>query len=359
LVKWRWGEEAATAAAAAAAAAAMEKYRQFADGGTGVNPFVPHWSHYKSALPIRAAKFLVMLPVALARVCLFSVALLWLAFSEFICMLIPLGIVRYPIYGLLTYVGCGFALLALGVLPIGDTIADYRRLRIMPPKVGGQRVFDAKSGTVVLANHQGLTDVLYLGMRLCPTFVFPTADGTPLRVSLLGALRRAGARRPAPALSSSEDNTLANHASWAKGGWRGPVVVFAEGTRTNGTCVLAWKKRTVDGLTCFDKVAGTALVTLEYSKAGAYTPHHTVGTAFRHVLWLCYQPWHTVSSVWLPSSTVGPALKDKPLPEHPAFLRSVLTKMIPGAVEVDVSSDKHLDFMAFWDTSQNKRYKKS
>lgn len=337
----------------------MEKYRQFADGGTGVNPFVPLWSNYKSALPVRAAKLIVMLPVAVARLCLFSVALLWLALSEFLCMFIPLGIVRYPIYSLLTYVGCAFALLALGVLPIGEALADFRRLRIMPPKVGGQRVFDAQSGTVVLANHQGLTDVLYLGMRLCPTFVFPAADGSPLRVSLLGALRRAGARRSAPAFRSCEDNTLSNHASWAKGGRRGPIVVFVEGTRTNGSCVLTWKKRTVDGLTYFDKVAGTALVILEYSKAGYYTPHHTVGTAFRHVFWLCYQPWHTVSSVWLPASTVGPTLKDKPLPEHPEFLRSILTKMIPGAVEVDVPSDKHLDFMAYWDASQSKRYKKN
>ena len=126
---------------------------------------------------------------------------------------------------------------------------------------------------------------------------------------------------------------------------------------------------------------GTALVTLEYNKEGAYTPHHTVGTIFklmpqkvsqnvtfrksvnslRHILFLCIQPFHSaadsmapaalvpdlnisaseVKSTWLPASDVAgvfrflhdaecepsrayeaTAVKGKPTTEAMALLRS-------------------------------------
>merc|ERR1712070_1093837 len=130
--------------------------------------------------------------------------------------------------------------------------------------------------------------------------------------SLLGAIRRAGARRLSAPLSATK---LASIVTRAHKGFGGPVVVFPEGTRTTGNCVLAWKDKTFEGVESLVKPAGTALISLEYSKFGAYTPHHTVGTFFKHVFWLCFQPYHTVKAVWLPASDVGAATKDKPLTE--------------------------------------------
>lgn len=319
-----------------------------------MNPFVPVWSHHKSSLAVKAVKVLVLLPVAFLRLVLFALALVWLALTELLCALIPLGIIRYPLYRALTYPGCGLALFAVGLMPLGDALADHRRLKIAPPKVGGARACSASHGTIVLVNHQGITDVLYLGMRVCPTFVFPASDGAPVKCSLLAALARASSPRPAPA--PQQPSTLAEIAERARSGWQGPVAVFPEGTRTNGSCVLAWKPRTFEGLASFEKPVGAALMSLTYSKTGAYTPHHTVGTAFRHLCWLCLQPWHTVQSVWLPASDAAAAIKGKPVPEQTALLRSVLTRMITGAVEVDVTADKHPEFMAYWDASQRKGY---
>jgi len=332
----------------------MEKYRQFGDGGTGVNPFVPVWSHHKSLVVVRALKVLILFPIAVLRLALLAVAVAWLGLAELVCAPIPLGVLRYPLYRLLSSVGCAVALFALGLLMPGDALADHRRLKIASPKAGGGRAFDAGHGTLVLANQQGLTDVLYLGLRLCPTFVFLAGNGVPVRCSLLSALRRAGSRRPAPPLEQGAP--LAEIADWAQAGRHGPVAIFAEGARTNGSCILAWKPETFAGPPPFERPAGTALVGIEYSKTGAYTPHHTVGTAFRHVLWLCLQPWHTVQAVWLPAPSVATAIKGKTLTEQTALLRTVLTRMIPGAVEVEVSCSKHLDFMAYWDASQRKRY---
>eukprot|EP00438_Fugacium_kawagutii_P022763 Skav209806 [mRNA] locus=scaffold2415:13040:24261:+ [translate_table: standard] len=77
-----------------------------------------------------------------------------------------------------------------------NQVADHRRLKLLPPKVNRSACFDASRGCLVLANMQGLTDVLYLGMKLCPVFVFPAADGSPVAYSLLGALARAAAESP-------------------------------------------------------------------------------------------------------------------------------------------------------------------
>ena len=58
--------------------------------------------------------------------------------------------------------------------------------------MGRSSCFDAHRGCLVLSNLQGLTDVLFIGMKLCPVFAFCAADGGVVAYGLLGALRRAG-----------------------------------------------------------------------------------------------------------------------------------------------------------------------
>jgi len=252
------------------------------------------------------------------------------------------------------------ALVGLGIwfTAGSNSVADHRRLKLAPPKVRKYLGFDASGGCIVLANMQGLSDVLYLGMQLSPVFVFPAADGTPVAYySLLSALRRAGARRAS--MAPEKKQTLAEIAEDARKGWKGPVLVFPEGARTNGSAVLAWKPKTFEGLESVTKPVGTALVSVEYSKHGSYTPHHTVGTAFKHVFWLCTQPYHTVKTVWLASSEVEVAVKDKTLAESVSFLRTVLVRMLPGAVEAELFAEKQQEFLGFWDASQKKGYTKA
>lgn len=334
----------------------MEKYRQFADGGTGVNPFVPEWSHYRMSLPKRMVKVLVMFPIALVRMAIVTLAVLWLCLSHAICILLPLGFVRYPIYRVLTYVGCAIGLLGLGVMPTpgGEVLADHRRLKLAPPKKGGGRTFDATRGALVLANQQSIVDVFYLGMKLCPTFAFVASDGSPVELSLLGALRHSCARFPS--LAQTRHSRLEDILLRARAGWWGPVVLFPEGARTNGSCVLTWNSKTFEGLTSFDKPYGTALVSIVYSKTGAYTPHHTVGSGLRHIFFMCLQPWHTVVATWLPTTDVAAAAQGKSLEAQIPLLRTLLVRMVPRAVEVDVGAEKHLGFMDYWETSQSKAY---
>lgn len=331
----------------------MEKYRQFGDGGTGVHPFVPVWSNLRTPLILRLLKVFVV-PIALLRLLLFTVAVLWLSLTEVLCMLIPIGALRYPIYRLLTYFGCLVALLALGIISTSDELADHRRLKLEKPKGGASKVFDARSGALVFVNHQGLTDVLLLGLKVSPVFVFPASDGTPVKYSLVEALRRAVSheKETAPAKSAGCSVTLADIAAEAKSAWQ-QVVVFPEGARTTGNCVLAWKARSFEGLESFDD---SAVLSIQYSKTGAYTPHHTVGSGLWHLFWLCMQLPHTVGTVWLPSKDIASKLKGETMPEQAKLLRTLLVRMITGAVEVEVGSDRFLEFWTFWNDAQKKGY---
>lgn len=252
------------------------------------------------------------------------------------------------------FVGCRLALFALGVFVTSETNADHRRLKLAMPKTRGTTLSGAAHGSLILANQQSFVDVLYLGAVVCPTFVFVAADGSPVVYSLLGALSRAGSRRPVAAPPTKI--SLPQIAKDVAAAWRGPVIVFPEGGRTNGSCVLAWNKGTFADVESFDAPIGTGLLSFDYSKSGAYTPHHTVGTTFRHVFWMCMQPFHTLKTVWLPASEVAAAVKGKPAAEQISFLRTILVRMLPGAVEVEVGAAKHVEFMGFWDASQRKGY---
>lgn len=63
------------------------------------------------------------------------------------------------------------------------------------------------------------------------------------------------------------------------------------------------------------------------------------------MLYLLLQPFHTVRSCWLPSIEVAAAVKGKPLLEATKLLRTLLTRMLPGAVEVELKAEKHQEFM--------------
>lgn len=336
----------------------MEKYRQFADAGTGVNPFVPPWVNTKTSLGLRALKFFPLLAVALIRLCFLLVALLWLALAEFILLPIPGCTPRRLLYRIFTKIGCSAALWGLGVTTVEEHAADHRRLKIAPGKKTVSPGADANAGTLVLANHQSVADILYFGSKLGPVFVFVGGGGVPVQRGLLGAFRYSlGPPSKTPPLGKHV--TLAEVAKRARSSCSGPVVVFPEGTRSNGASVLAWKDETFKGLEDFQKPFGTSLCGLEYGKGGsfhAYTPHHTVGRPLFHILFMALQPWHKLSVTWLAACDVERVVQGKPLEEQRALCRTLITRMVPGAVEADVQAETHVDFLDYWNNASKKKY---
>lgn len=335
----------------------MEKFRQFADPGTGVNPFVPVWSNYRSPWWGKLLKFLIMLPVGLARLILLIFAFAWLLIASLLCSVIPVGAVRYPLQRCFYFLGCRMALTGLGVLSVNTAAADHRRLKCRPPTTETSPGSDARHGVLICVNYQGFTDVLYYGMKVCPTFVFPASDGSPVAYGLLGALRRACSQELSAPVGKS--SSLTDILSAAHAGWNGPVVLFAEGAKTNGSSVLVWKERTFKGLSSLEKPQGTILSSVEYSKSGAYTPHHTIGGALVHIWLLCYQPWHSLTATWLSAADVSTAVKGKELAEQVDLARTLVVRMVPNAVSVDVAAEKHGEFLAYWYNSKSRKYTQS
>lgn len=334
----------------------MEKFRQFADSGTGVNPFVPAWANYRSPIYMRLLKWLLLLPVALARFVLLLLALLTLSLGTVLCAIIPVGAVRRPIQQIFSFCGCRLGLTALGVLSLSSAAADHRRLKCRPSAREIGPGSDAKHGRMILSNYQGITDVLYYGMKVCPVFVFPTEDGSPIACGILGALKLATACKLPP----KTKDTLDKISEKANSGWEGPVVVFAEGARTNGSSVLTWKPHTFKGIKQLEKPYGTLLATIEYSKTGAYTPHHTVGGAFYHCWNMCYQPWHTLTATWLAADDLAASIKEKPVEEQLELARTFNVRMVPNAVSVDIVAEQHEQFLGYWyQFSSAKKYQKN
>lgn len=332
----------------------MEKYRHFGDKGTGVHPFTPAWSHHKVSFPVRAAKFIVLFPVALLRLLLLVLAFVWLVLGTVICTVIPVPVLRYPVQRFFDSFGCWVALFALGFLMHNEEVALNQRLKLPVAKgPKGTPTAGARAGSLVLCNQQCLVDVLYLCMRSSPVFVFTVSGGVPVRVGLFGALRFSSSRRPtAP---RGRPVALPEVLVQAKASWQ-PVVLFPEGARTVGNCVLPFQPRAFEGVKALEGPAGCTLCALEYSRSGAYTPHHTVGGPLAHVGFMMLQPWHTLKAVWLPPAEVAAATKGKPVEEQVRFARTLLTRMLPQAVEAEVAAETHVEFMDFWDASRKKGY---
>lgn len=209
-------------------------------------------------------------------------------------------------------------------------------------------------GCLVIVNQQGVADVLYLCYELSPTFVFVDLDGKPIACGAFNALQHALSRSPLKAPGKGDD--LAKLAASARSGWQGPVVVFPEGARTTGNCVLPWEASTFEGLDSFEQPVGAAICSLAYSKTGPYTMHHTVNKPLLHLFYLCLQPFHTVSATWLSSLDAATSLKGKPKGEQAALLRTLLTRMVPDAVEVQTNAKTFYEFLDFWDAAQKKGY---
>eukprot|EP00747_Dinoflagellata_sp_TGD_P181920 gnl/TRDRNA2_/TRDRNA2_35930_c0_seq1.p1 gnl/TRDRNA2_/TRDRNA2_35930_c0~~gnl/TRDRNA2_/TRDRNA2_35930_c0_seq1.p1 ORF type:complete len:350 (-),score=54.44 gnl/TRDRNA2_/TRDRNA2_35930_c0_seq1:100-1149(-) len=334
----------------------MDKYRQFEDGSTGINPFLPHWHNYHQS-PVKALiKFIIMFPIAMARMLLFTIAMAILATVSSINSnkIWPIECFRRHIYVFWCWIGCGTALFAMGVLWCEECLADHRKLKLVPPKVRLGGFGDYVHGSIFYANHSSLVDVLWFGMKFCPTFfVFVSKDGNPVHYRIFEALFWATSKHGEtyPGMTYGTDDTCVLSSIYHDG----PVVVFPEGARTNGTALLKWRHWSFKNKISFKEPFGSSLVAFEYPKEGAYTLHHTVGGAFEHVFWCCYQPWHTMKITWLPDKDFFPAIKPYENPHgipdvvsQIQVLRETLSRLC-NMPEVEIGAGEFLEFQTLWD----------
>lgn len=242
----------------------MEKFRSSADPSTGLHPFIPV---PRSSIPILFLGFVLLLPLRLPILILsLSLTALLAATSSALAILSP-ALAR-PVLRLAHRLGLRLLLLSLGVWHYSPPILERPRSRSTPPGAF------PTTGAAVFTNTASYLDTLYLACALSPTFVLAAPGGRLVRASLPRAFLHAftGAADAPPGAAALADlcaESLANSG--------GPVVVFAEGTTTNGAGVLAFPRR-IDAQ-CAAPMFAAAMT---YSPSRRET--HTVGSGALHAL---------------------------------------------------------------------------
>eukprot|EP00658_Telonema_sp_P-2_P072184 TRINITY_DN61362_c0_g1_i1.p1 TRINITY_DN61362_c0_g1~~TRINITY_DN61362_c0_g1_i1.p1 ORF type:complete len:309 (-),score=35.46 TRINITY_DN61362_c0_g1_i1:160-1086(-) len=255
----------------------MEKYRDWSDPGSGINPFVP----LTKPRPVWHTIWGLTLGAVLApvKMVLFGLLLLLLALLELIGILVY----RLPLIGrfaerLAQLVLCRGMLALLGVW-------------LVSTKRVGKKPFHLNPGETIVANYSSYADLLWIMANYSPIFALPASvDGDKLvPVSGLGALVRSLGHWIPPARSSTGigmEQLISIARAQAK-----PIVIFPEIVRTNNTAVLA-----LSASLCLACAKAPSLhgIALSYSKTRHSLPF-SAGNSIIHMFHAMRQPLQTMS----------------------------------------------------------------
>ncbi|KAI9228869.1 MAG: hypothetical protein DHS80DRAFT_22911 [Piptocephalis tieghemiana] len=279
----------------------MEKYSQWRDPGTGIQPFLPPVpSRTATQGPGYLARRYLLGPIlCILRLILLLVPLLLFGLTELLIFIIPVPVLQRAIHRPLTAVTARLTLLLAGFWSIPSRIVTLRKGRSIAKKVEPIR-----SGDLLITNHTSYVDILYLMFRALgipsrydPVFTRCYTDSP--KVSLVSpweAMRTCGQvyeKTPATAM------TLEEACSMARRKHQGPVVVFPEGTTSNGRALLAFTQvlsgvQGAEGLGEGKGKVGVHALILRYT----YTitcPSYTVGNMALHALHILTQSVNRLS----------------------------------------------------------------
>ncbi len=90
----------------------------------------------------------------------------------------------------------------------------------------------------------------------------------------------------------------------AKSAGVSPIVIFAEGAKSNGKGILTWPSGVEADLQTLAKEGRVAMAWIQYSTGGSYSPHHLVGSALYHLFASCMQLNQSARVTFLPEADV-------------------------------------------------------
>ncbi|PFH34674.1 hypothetical protein BESB_067070 [Besnoitia besnoiti] len=412
----------------------MEKYRVFSDESTGVHPFIPV-AYMKaqlsppSSLAVRVCSLSVSLVAFVCKTILVGARLLLLFFSAFLAALtqqfllifLPFPYMHWLLSLWLMALPARLALFALGVWNVDEQAADFRRLKIRAPPPNapspwsaflslpaapvvsfrpvGVSSSDAKkirSCRVCLASFTGLVEPLYLAYRLAPRFALVHEHGGFSFCSIWDFLKFSLQFRLAPGQGTYRTLSALLLAHEKSSTACMPVVIFPEGQKSNGTCILQWTAaagvaggdgrndtagfdaaalQLLDGrvaeVGCIYTAIAGAGTGKEPRAAVPYGPPHTVHPPMHHLRLLLSTARHGVAFVWAAPSAVqasvqqqlqslGGAGASASASQILSSLREVMTRMLPGLTAVKSKGGKDLcKFNEYWEKTQQEQYLKN
>lgn len=305
----------------------MEKYRKFADPGTGVNPFLP----VHLATPgletriVRISRSLILSILAIARIPLLMVWVILLGVSDLLFM-VP--IISYLfITPIIRPVVCWIGLVLLGlVVNPSMRLEDFRRLRVKRPVhesyVSGHLTFSPYYGFIDILVHATVTKPSAFALK-------SRSDSWTLYRSVLLAI--SACRFGATSLNSTAVPKLPKHS-----------LVFLHSVPSNGLGLLKLDPAPLPQLA---KDKPFQVTKINYY-SGSFAPHHLVGSFMSHVVSLLLKNGLTTASV-------------VSLPEPITETNNVavmLSRLSEPAPETQVTEESYHEFVDYWNKTQDISY---
>lgn len=248
----------------------MEKYRRFADPGTGINPFIPAHLYLPNSEPVllKNLRFIIYTPLAVVRIVMLSLVLILIAAADILYM-IPL-ISSFLVRPFLRPVFCWITALCCGVVcGFSSHVEDFRRLKMRRPVGDGKDESD-----VIVSDFHGFVDILVHAVVTRPSaFVFKTKEGNFMVCH--GVIH---------ALSVS----LGHVASSNSTSYPRNSLMFICPIPTNGLGVLKCDPF---------PTSNVSLTVINYISKGTFGVHHIVSSWQSHLFNMMTRNWYMVAQI--------------------------------------------------------------
>lgn len=351
----------------------MEKYSKWKDPATGIQPFLDIKPKKRNQMMgaerlIWGIKLFLLGPIlCLLRLVLLFIMLVWFALVTTVFSVVPIPILRRFFLRYAHALGSRAMLFVLGFHWIQSSTIDPRVRNKPSPVSAASRI---QNGDIVVCNYTSYVQVLYLSFRLCPTFVslvrcdasHPKA-GYGVTRGLFGAVVDVLLDRH-PDVSSPNLRPLRAIAEEAKSRRGGPVVVFAEGTTSNGQVVLRF-------LPCLNKallvpptpalhIVGTQFeVGQGYASVGV-NPAFTTGSPVKHVLRMLFVFNQTMAVTYCAPEACARLAESVSGATGEDYCEAV-SKLLASLMQVHralIGTTEKVEFMEYFKKIENTGYKK-
>lgn len=341
----------------------MEKYREFADASTGINPFLPVWVNKKLSFQEKLLK-LLLFPIVVMRLCFLSLTLIFMFFLNSLLKILIFQCIKDFFYQIIQTIYCRLLLFYLGFLYLDEQYANNKRVKIKCTKQKIPFTYDTY-GHIFLSNFTSFVDILYLSFRLNPLFIVINKNGSLSPVCFYDLIKLS-LKFSIPNKMGIFKNIEQIH-NYARTHKIKNVVIFPEAMKSNGSCILLWKN---DIFQNSDFVLRNKcnIITFIYDEINIinkklnhfYTSPHTVFHPFIHITFLCFNIYNKIKIVWISEKDISQAIKEQSFKNNDEFvyyLRNIMGQMKPtGGTLVNVKSEMLEKFVNYWNMTRKKAY---
>ncbi|TRY50309.1 Uncharacterized protein CTYZ_00000700 [Cryptosporidium tyzzeri] len=257
----------------------MEKFRQFADESTGINPYIPIWGQTKTSILRKIIGF----PILITRSIILSICLIMFTIFSMVIELMYLEHLRIIFFSIFLNGLSRVILLCFGCIWISENLDKNTK-----SSSSNDEKKSKATRKVIYVNRQGFCDIFVCSTILGdPEYMFMDNSGIYLASNSFYALLfsiglKKNIRGGISFISSSNKLKSIYNNSLR------PLIVFMEEVNTNGTCILEWTKmeKIPDTLEMRDLFSeNSESIVIQYKlERSLYGPQFTTGDFINHLI---------------------------------------------------------------------------